>query len=131
MPAGAASSCLRQAESGQPPRVRFYTGQATVSGGGRGELPVSLLNGIRTPADLRRLSRAELGVLAKEIREFLVDSVSRTVGHLGPNLGVGELTIALHRVFDSPRDRLVRSEERRVGAAPAPPVWPPRARDAR
>jgi len=68
---------------------------------------VSLLNGIRTPADLRRLSRAELGVLAKEIREFLVDSVSRTGGHLGPNLGVVELTIALHRVFDSPRDRLV------------------------
>lgn len=68
---------------------------------------MSMLGGIRRPADLRRLSRAELEVLAKELRDFLVDSVSRTGGHLGPNLGVVELTIALHRVFDSPRDRLV------------------------
>ncbi|MGC5616254.1 1-deoxy-D-xylulose-5-phosphate synthase [Georgenia sp. Z1491] len=68
---------------------------------------MSLLESIREPADLRRLDRAELGVLAKEIREFLVDNVSRTGGHLGPNLGVVELTIALHRVFDSPRETIV------------------------
>ncbi|MFV0252216.1 MAG: 1-deoxy-D-xylulose-5-phosphate synthase [Beutenbergiaceae bacterium] len=57
--------------------------------------------------DLRSLSPARLRKLAAEIREFLVDSVSRTGGHLGPNLGVVELTIALHRVFDSPADSLV------------------------
>ncbi|MFC4555908.1 1-deoxy-D-xylulose-5-phosphate synthase [Georgenia faecalis] len=68
---------------------------------------MSQLERIRRPADLRRLSRAELGALAEEMRTFLVEKVSRTGGHLGPNLGVVELTIALHRVFESPRDRLV------------------------
>ncbi|MGC5627162.1 1-deoxy-D-xylulose-5-phosphate synthase [Georgenia sp. Z1344] len=68
---------------------------------------MSLLESIREPADLRRLDPAELGVLAKEIREFLVENVSRTGGHLGPNLGVVELTIALHRVFESPRETIV------------------------
>ena len=62
---------------------------------------------IRGPADLRGLSRAELEELAAEIRDFLVTHVSRTGGHLGPNLGVVELTLALHRVFDSPWDRMV------------------------
>ena len=62
---------------------------------------------MRTPADLKRLDTAELRALAAEIREFLVATVSRTGGHLGPNLGVVELTIALHRVFDSPHDALV------------------------
>src|SRR5690625_7949104 len=65
------------------------------------------LGRIRRPADLRSLTSAELEVLAKELRDYLVDSVSKTGGHLGPNLGVVELTMALHRVFDSPRDRLV------------------------
>src|SRR5215467_11277361 len=65
------------------------------------------LDRIAGPADLRELSGPELTVLAAEIRDFLVDKVSRTGGHLGPNLGVVELTLALHRVFDSPRDRLV------------------------
>jgi 1-deoxy-D-xylulose-5-phosphate synthase len=68
---------------------------------------MSLLDSIRTPADLRRLSRAELDRLAREIRDFLVAQVTQTGGHLGPNLGVVELTLALHRSFDSPRDRIV------------------------
>ncbi|MFJ9521691.1 1-deoxy-D-xylulose-5-phosphate synthase [Kitasatospora sp. NPDC101801] len=68
---------------------------------------MSLLSTVQGPADLRRLSPAELGQLADEIREFLVDAVTRTGGHLGPNLGVVELTIALHRVFDSPYDRIL------------------------
>ena len=68
---------------------------------------VGLLNTIRQPRDLRRLSRAELEELSAEIRGFLVSAVSRTGGHLGPNLGVVELTLALHRVFDSPRDRIL------------------------
>ena len=68
---------------------------------------MSLLERISDPAALRRLTRAQLDELAAEIRAFLVSSVSRTGGHLGPNLGVVELTIALHRVFDSPRDPIV------------------------
>ncbi len=69
------------------------------------ELP--LLSRVRRPSDLQRLTPAELVDLAHEIRRYLIASVSRTGGHLGPNLGVVELTIALHRVFDSPRDTLV------------------------
>jgi 1-deoxy-D-xylulose-5-phosphate synthase len=68
---------------------------------------VSLLQRVRTPADLRALAAGEVDSLAAEIRGFLVDKVCRTGGHLGPNLGVVELTLALHRVFDSPRDALV------------------------
>jgi len=65
------------------------------------------LGSIRGPEDLRRLSPADLDDLAAQIRSFLVQEVSRTGGHLGPNLGVVELSIALHRVFESPRDRIV------------------------
>ena len=68
---------------------------------------MSLLAGITGPADLRGLSADQLRDLAGEIRAHLVDSVSRTGGHLGPNLGVVELTLALHRVFESPRDVLL------------------------
>jgi 1-deoxy-D-xylulose-5-phosphate synthase len=68
---------------------------------------VSLLQNLRGPADLRRLDGDELRTLAGEIREFLVTSVARTGWHLGPNLGVVELTMALHRVFDSPTDALI------------------------
>jgi 1-deoxy-D-xylulose-5-phosphate synthase len=68
---------------------------------------VTLLESVTGPQDIKKLSSAELTELAGEIREFLVDAVCRTGGHLGPNLGVVELTLALHRVFDSPRDRLV------------------------
>jgi 1-deoxy-D-xylulose-5-phosphate synthase len=66
-----------------------------------------VLEQIRGPRDLRRLDLAQLTELAAEIREFLVTSVSRTGGHLGPNLGAVELTLALHRVFDSPHDRIL------------------------
>lgn len=68
---------------------------------------MALLSRIGSPADVRALSPAEVDELAAEIRHFLVQSVSRTGGHLGPNLGVVELTLALHRVFESPRDTLV------------------------
>ncbi|MEY9966102.1 1-deoxy-D-xylulose-5-phosphate synthase [Streptacidiphilus sp. MAP12-16] len=68
---------------------------------------MSLLESIQGPADLRRLPADELPRLADEIRDFLIEAVTRTGGHLGPNLGVVELTIALHRVFDSPTDRVL------------------------
>jgi 1-deoxy-D-xylulose-5-phosphate synthase len=68
---------------------------------------VGLLDSIHGPEDLRPLDREQLARLAEEIRTFLVASVSRTGGHLGPNLGAVELTLALHRVFDSPRDRIL------------------------
>ncbi|MGI8847152.1 MAG: 1-deoxy-D-xylulose-5-phosphate synthase [Candidatus Dormibacteria bacterium] len=66
-----------------------------------------LLEEIRGPEDLRGLAANDLDRLCAEIREFLIGAVSQTGGHLGPNLGVVELTIALHRVFDSPRDALI------------------------
>ncbi len=65
-----------------------------------------LLNQIKEPADLRALGRDELEQLASEIREFMIEKISRTGGHLSPNLGIVELTLALHRVFDSPTDRI-------------------------
>jgi 1-deoxy-D-xylulose-5-phosphate synthase len=68
---------------------------------------VKLLESIEGPEDLKALPADQMPLLAQEIRAFLVDSVSKTGGHLGPNLGVVELTIALHRVFDSPLDSLV------------------------
>ncbi|MBB0231687.1 1-deoxy-D-xylulose-5-phosphate synthase [Streptomyces calidiresistens] len=68
---------------------------------------MALLTRIRGPRDLDRLTPDELRELAAEIRTFLISSVARTGGHLGPNLGVVELTIALHRVFDSPADRIL------------------------
>ncbi len=66
-----------------------------------------LLDTIQSPADLRRLERKQLPQLAEELRGFLVESVSKTGGHLSSNLGTVELTIALHYVFDTPDDRLV------------------------
>ena len=66
-----------------------------------------VLDTIHSPADLRLLPAAELAELAHDIRKFLVTAVSRCGGHLGPNLGAVELTIALHRVFESPRDRIL------------------------
>jgi len=65
------------------------------------------LDQINSPADLKRLTPAQLGVLAQEIREEMVTVLSQTGGHLGPNLGIVELTLALHRVFDAPKDRFV------------------------
>lgn len=66
-----------------------------------------MLEQIRGPADLQHLSRAQLDELAREIRDFLIHKVAATGGHLGPNLGVVELTLALHRVFDSPHDPIL------------------------
>jgi len=68
---------------------------------------MTLLEGIRGPRDLDALSAAQLAELGDEIRRFLVTEVSKTGGHLGPNLGVVELTMAIHRVFESPRDAIV------------------------
>jgi 1-deoxy-D-xylulose-5-phosphate synthase len=71
------------------------------------EMTHPLLDRIDSPADLRALSSAELPQVAKELRHFLVESVASTGGHLASNLGTVELTIALHYVFDTPRDRIV------------------------
>ena len=68
---------------------------------------MSLLDNINSPADLKSLNRQELVELSAEIRRFLIEKVSRSGGHLGPNLGVVELTLAIHRVFESPRDPIV------------------------
>ncbi len=68
---------------------------------------MSLLESISEPRDLDALTTDQLRQLAEEVREFLVQNVSRTGGHLGPNLGVVELTIAIHRIFDSPNDPVI------------------------
>ncbi|MFI1094254.1 1-deoxy-D-xylulose-5-phosphate synthase [Streptomyces sp. NPDC020917] len=68
---------------------------------------MSTLENIHSPRDLKALPEGRLDELAADIRQFLVQAVARTGGHLGPNLGVVELTIALHRVFDSPADRIL------------------------
>ena len=68
---------------------------------------MSLLESVHGPADLTRLTPAELTLLAAELRDLMIDTVSRTGGHLGPSLGVVEITLALHRVFDSPRDKIL------------------------
>ena len=68
---------------------------------------MALLETINSPADLRSLDQSQLAQLAAEVRAFLVEQTSRTGGHLSPNLGVVELTFALHRVFDSPKDAIV------------------------
>ncbi|PKV88990.1 1-deoxy-D-xylulose-5-phosphate synthase [Streptomyces sp. TLI_146] len=68
---------------------------------------MTILENVRGPHDLKALDGAELTTLSQEIREFLIHAVARTGGHLGPNLGVVELSIALHRTFDSPVDRIL------------------------
>ncbi len=68
---------------------------------------MSLLESVRGPEDLKRLPASQLPMLAAEIRDFMIDTVSRTGGHLGPSLGVVEITLALHRVFDSPLDKVL------------------------
>ncbi len=67
----------------------------------------TLLESIHSPADLKRMSMAQMTELAGEIREFLIQTLSKTGGHLGPNLGVVELTLALHTVFNTPEDKLL------------------------
>jgi 1-deoxy-D-xylulose-5-phosphate synthase len=71
------------------------------------KMPGSLLAQINDPADLRKLSREQLAEVAGELRQYLLDSVSQTGGHLSSNLGTVELTVALHSVFNTPEDRLV------------------------
>ena len=68
---------------------------------------MGLLHSINSPSDLKKIPARQIPALAKEVREFLIDRVSKTGGHLGPNLGVVELTIAIHRVFDSPQDSII------------------------
>lgn len=68
---------------------------------------MSLLQGIHSPADVKALPEADLPKLAQEVREALIRVLSQTGGHLGPNLGVVELSIALHRVFDTPKDKIL------------------------
>jgi 1-deoxy-D-xylulose-5-phosphate synthase len=67
----------------------------------------TLLESIHSPVDLKRMSMAQMTELAEEIREFLIQTLSKTGGHLGPNLGVVELTLALHTVFNTPEDKLL------------------------
>ena len=66
-----------------------------------------LLKSIQSPADLKRLQPAQMAELAEEIRAFLIQTLSKTGGHLGPNLGVVELTLALHAVFETPDDKIL------------------------
>ena len=69
--------------------------------------PPRLLDGIRGPADVKALAPGQLGQLAQEVRDEIIAVTAANGGHVGPNLGVVELTIALHRVFDSPADPFV------------------------
>src|ERR1700757_5542751 len=69
--------------------------------------PKRLLDGIRSPADIKALREQDLPQLAQEVRDELIKVLSQVGGHLGPNLGVVELTIALHRVFNTPADKLL------------------------
>ena len=68
---------------------------------------MSIIDNVNYPSDIKKLSRNELKTLAKEVRIFIIDSVSETGGHLSSNLGVIELTIALHYVFNAPKDKLI------------------------
>jgi 1-deoxy-D-xylulose-5-phosphate synthase len=84
------------------------SGTLSIEGAGDAEGPMyEMLKSINTPADLRQFERSQLPRLADELRQYLVESVSQTGGHLSSNLGTVELTIALHYVFDTPHDRLV------------------------
>src|SRR5690606_34783184 len=104
----AAQSCLRaRQKAGAAHASTHRRSEPGVQDVRRRVVGMTLLESIHGPRDLDRLSRDGLAQLAGEIREFLVREVSKTGGHLGPNLGVVELSIALHRVFDSPRDAIV------------------------
>src|SRR5262249_56013371 len=96
----------------------------------RGADLVSLLERIRSPRDVKDLSAEELPQLAAELRDHLIKVVTKNGGHLGPNLGVVELTIALHRVFDSPVDRILfdtghQSYVHKLLTRPYPQLAPP------
>ncbi|MEI7419406.1 MAG: 1-deoxy-D-xylulose-5-phosphate synthase [Actinomycetes bacterium] len=68
---------------------------------------MTLLSSIKSPEDLKTLTLSQMGELSQEIREYLIETIAATGGHLGPNLGVVELTLAIHRVFDSPQDSII------------------------
>ena len=86
----------------------------------------ALLETIHSPADLKRLNPAQMDELAEEIRAFLIQTLSKTGGHLGPNLGVVELTLALHTVFDTPTDRILFRRQP-PGVHPQDSYRPPRS----
>ena len=65
------------------------------------------LNNINFPSDIKKLSNSDLKILSKEIRAKMIEAVSKTGGHLGAGLGVVELTVALHYIFDTPKDKIV------------------------
>ena len=67
----------------------------------------NLLERINAPSDIKKLNRTQLKQLAEEIRKLLIETVSKTGGHLASNLGAVELTIALHFIFDSPKDKII------------------------
>ena len=68
---------------------------------------MSILENINSSSDIKKLSRIELAELCEEIRKFEIENISRTGGHLASNLGTVELTVALHRVYDTSKDRLI------------------------
>ncbi|MDD6485018.1 MAG: 1-deoxy-D-xylulose-5-phosphate synthase N-terminal domain-containing protein, partial [Clostridiales bacterium] len=68
---------------------------------------MNILNRINQSSDVKKINKSLLPALCREIRDFLVDSVSKTGGHLASNLGVVELTVALHRVFSFPEDKII------------------------
>src|SRR5262249_20480156 len=88
-------------------RARAATGPAAPPGPAPGSSKSPLLDRVKTPADLRKLPESSLPQLAAELRQETIDAVSVTGGHLGAGLGVVELTVALHYLFDTPRDRIV------------------------
>ena len=67
----------------------------------------TLLDNINFPSDIKKFSNSDLKILSKEIREKMIDAVSKTGGHLGAGLGVVELTVALHYIFDTPKDKII------------------------
>ena len=74
---------------------------------GRETMSYKILDGINSPSDLKKLNKSEIPELSREIREFLIESAEKNGGHLASNLGVVELTLAIHTVFDSPKDRII------------------------
>ena len=68
---------------------------------------LKFLNTINFPSDIKKLTNSDLKILSKEIREKMVEAVSKTGGHLGAGLGVVELTVALHYIFDTPKDKII------------------------
>ncbi len=105
-PSGASADATASSHGGRPARQRDRTDPLPAANPGAA-VTVPILPTIQEPADLRGLDEVQLAQLAVEIRDTIVRTVARTGGHLGSSLGVVELTIALHRLLESPRDRIV------------------------